>query len=183
MRYKNHRFSEFLSHFVSLKEMVIFMKTLCVYNTRSGISKEIAEFVADKLNAEMLCVTNGKKYNGFFGYIAAAFSGLKKKLPDILPYKTRYPIEEYGRIVIVAPIWCEDVNPVMRSFLLRNKYKFKGEIYCIINHMSDISYSEKIENLCNYTGKEIANYLSLKTNKNDFLKNTEEYLNNNFKNI
>lgn len=144
------------------------MKTICIYHTRSGISKQIAEKIADKTGAEVLQVTDGKSRKGFFGYIAAAVVGLKKTLPPILPCTPACPLENYDKVIIVAPIWCENVSPVMRAFLAQNKNCFQGELYYVINSMSGLSYQTQIDALCELTGKPYTDILQVKTHKNNW---------------
>ncbi len=150
------------------------MKTLCVYCTRSGTSKKIAEKLSNELDAELLFITNGKSYKSVFGYISAAVTGLKSKLPEILPYKSKLPIGEYDRIILVAPIWCEDVCPLAKRFLTENSGKINGKLYYVINHMSDISYEDKILKLDKLSATQNSGFISLKTHKCDFLKDSEK---------
>ncbi len=151
---------------------------LCVYTTRTGISKNIADIVAKRYNAELLEISDGKDYKGIWGYIAAAVAGLKRKLPEILPYTAERSLEDYEKVFIVAPVWCEKINPMIRRFLLDNKGKFGGDIYYIIDHMADLSYEDKIISLDNLTGKKCEEYLSLKSYKCDYEKPLNEFLRN-----
>ena len=144
------------------------MKTICIYHTRSGLSEQIARQIADQLQAEVLTVTDGKSHKGFFGYIGAAVEGLKKKLPEILPCTPSCPLEEYDKVIIVAPIWCENVSPVMRAFLAQNKNRFKGELYYVITSMSGLSYLPKIDALRDLTDKPYSDILQVKTHKNNW---------------
>lgn len=143
------------------------MKTVCIYHTRSGNSEKIARQIARELDAEVLAVTDGKDRKGFFGYIGAAVEGLRKSLPAILPCAPEYPPEEYDRVIVVAPIWCENVSPVMRAFLAQNKGRFRGELYYVITRMSGISYLPRIDALRELTGKDYTDLLQVKTHKHD----------------
>lgn len=144
------------------------MKSICIYHTRSGNSEQIARIIADEIGAELFAVTDGKDRKGFFGYIGAAVVGLKKKLPVLLPNSPACPPEEYDKVVIIAPIWCENISPIMRAFLAHNKNRFHGELYYVITSMSGLSYQSKIDDLCELTGKPYTNVLEVKTHKNDW---------------
>ncbi len=144
------------------------MKTICIYHTRSGLSEQIALQIAREIGAEVLAVTDGKTRKGFFGYIAAAVVGLRKKLPVLLPCTPVCPLEEYDKVVIVAPIWCENVSPVMRAFLAQNKNRFHGELFYVITNMSGLSYQPKVDALSELTGKPYTGLLQIKTHKNDW---------------
>ncbi len=151
------------------------MKSICIFHTRSGISKDIATEISRGINAELLQISDGKSRKGFFGYISAAVSGLKKSLPTLLLCAPSHPLEEYDRVIIVAPVWCENVSPVMRAFLLQNKNRFKGELYYVIGSMSGISYKQKIDELELLTGKAYTGILQLKTHKNDWSGEVAEF--------
>ena len=144
------------------------MKTLCIYHTRTGHSEQIARTLAASLGADLLPISDGKAYRGFFGYIAAAVTGLKKRLPDITPAAPPCPLEEYDKIILVAPIWCENVSPVLRAFLAQNRDRLRGALYYVIGSMSGISYLPRIEALAALAGKPYADLLQVKTHKNDY---------------
>ena len=144
------------------------MKTICIYHTRTGTSEQIAKQIAAKTEADVMQVTDGKSHKGFFGYVAAAVIGLKKELPVILPCNPPCPLEEYDNVVIVAPIWCENVSPVMRAFLAQNKNKLRGSLYYVITSMSGISYKAKIDELRELSGKPYTDIAEIKTHKNEW---------------
>lgn len=144
------------------------MKTLCVCHSRTGITKTIAETVAEETEAELLFISDGEAYEGFFGYIRAAVVGLRKSLPTLAPYCTAQPMESYDRIVVLCPVWCEDVSPVARKFLLENREIISGEVSICLTHMSPIPYTQKIDKLFAAFGKKPKATLSVQTRKYDF---------------
>ena len=152
------------------------MKTLCVYYSRTGTTKEIAQTVAGALHADLLAVTDGVNRAGVSGYIGAAVDGLRKMLPVVRPFRTPRPLERYDRVIVAAPIWCEDVCPVIRAFLTDNRGRFKGELCYIVTHMSALSYAEKITGLVRYAGKEPADWLSVQTKNYDWTQDVADFL-------
>lgn len=152
------------------------MKTLCVYATRTGHSKKIAEEIAEKLGAELLCVTDGKDYRGAWGYLVAAVVGLRKKLPALLPYQTEMPLKEYDRVITVTPIWCENLCPTVRAFLLENREELCGEWIPVVTHMSGLPYDEPARRLSQALGKPFAAFLSLQTKNHNWCPEVEEFL-------
>ena len=144
------------------------MKTLCVYFTRTNLTEKIAAEISRQLDAELLKITDGKDRSGVLGYITAAVLGLKKSFPKLKPYKTEYPLCEYDRIIIAAPVWCEDICPIARAFAFENRQNLKGDIYLVITHMSNISYEKKISAFETLINKKVKSFLSLKTKKHDY---------------
>lgn len=150
------------------------MKTLCVYFTRTGLTKQIAGEIASATGADMLCITDGKDRSGFFGYIAAAVVGLRKNLPDLLAYTPALPMDEYDRVVVAAPIWCENVCPMARKFLQENS--FRGEVAYVITHMSPLPYDKPIAKLANYAGKQPLAVLSVQTKNYDWTQDVRSFV-------
>ncbi|MCQ2445918.1 MAG: hypothetical protein MJ141_03405 [Clostridia bacterium] len=152
------------------------MSSLVVTYSRSGLSRAAAEKIASALHAETLEISDGKAYKGAWGYCVAAVVGLKKKLPKLLPYKTSLPLGDYEKIILVSPVWCENVSPFIRAFLSENKDAMKGQVIPVITHMSGISYLDKVEAMMKDTGKDCPLALSLQTRNHDWVKDTEEFL-------
>lgn len=151
------------------------MKSICIYCTRTGKSKIIAENIASKKDIELLQITDGKDRKGFWGYISTMLQQLRGKNPELLPVKTQFPLAEYEKIIFVFPIWCEDVCILTKSFLSRYGKELNGEVYFIATHMSNIPYSKKIAALDSY-GKKASGYFSVCSKNDSFEKSVEEYV-------
>lgn len=90
------------------------MKIYVIYFTRSNNSKRIAEKIANKLNAELVQITDGHNYKGLFGYIKAGFYSTSNKKVNIVTDKQ---IDQYDEIIIVSPIWAGRLANPIRKFL------------------------------------------------------------------
>lgn len=152
------------------------MRTLCVYCTRSGLTEAIARQTAAALNADLLCISDGHAYRGIGGYFRAAVRGLRKRLPALRPYTLPAPAESYDRIVAAAPIWCENVSPILRAFLRENREKLTGDVHIIVTHMSPLSYADRIKALETVPGKPPVSFLSVQTHKHDYAPEVDAYL-------
>lgn len=153
------------------------MKSLCVYCTRTGITENIAKTVAQGTGAEFVRITDGKSRKGISGYLSICFDVIFKHFPELKPLKTEYPISEYERIIIAAPVWCEDLSFLAKLFLESHKDEFNCDIYIVATHMSGLSYEKKIKVLGKYSGEKKFGYLSLKTKGHDTSFETQEFIN------
>ena len=144
------------------------MKTICIYCTRTGITKKIAEDIAAAVGAELSEITDGKARRGVFGFIGGAVVGLRKKLPELLPLRTERPLEEYDRVIVLAPVWCETLSPIARAFLTEEKSSLKGELDLVITHMSDLTYEEPVRKFTDSVGLAPKHFLSVKTKNHVF---------------
>ena len=158
-----------------MEKGLTFMKSICIYCTRTGKSKIVAENIANKKGVELLQITDGKDRKGFFGYVSAALQQLRGKLPELMPIKTQYPLSEYEKIIFVFPIWCEDVCILTKSFLNHYGKELNGEVYFVATHMSNITYEKKIVALDCY-GKKASGYYSVCSKSDCFEKSVEEYI-------
>ncbi|MCQ2552006.1 MAG: hypothetical protein MJ148_01465 [Clostridia bacterium] len=145
------------------------MNTICIYYSRTKLTEQVAERLAKELDADIMEITDGKPRKGPFGYIGAAIVGLSKHLPHLLPFRSPKPLDEYDKIILLAPIWCEDVCPIMRSFIDDNRGKLSGEVFAVITHMGKLSYDDQIIDLSKYLGKDLRGYASVKTKNNDWV--------------
>ena len=152
------------------------MKTLCVYYSRTGLTKEIAKQISGKTGAELVEIATEEKYEGVIGYLYACIVALSKKMPEILPYKTEHPLEEYEKVIVCAPVWVEDACPAVRAFFANNKDKFKGDLCFVLTHMSNLGYEKKIENLQKLIGKKFSAYCSVQTKNYDWTEDINNFI-------
>ena len=59
------------------------MKTLCLYYTRTNLTKEAMEHLAKLLDADIACYSDGKDRGGALGYVGACVASLKKNFPKV----------------------------------------------------------------------------------------------------
>jgi flavodoxin len=113
------------------------MKTYVVYFTRSNNSKRIAEKIANKLNAELVQITDGHSYKGLFGYIKAGFYSTSNKKVNIVTDKE---INNYDKLIVVSPIWAGKLANPIRTFLedydLKNIHLVTSSIGSVIKDTS-----------------------------------------------
>ena len=149
---------------------------LCIYCSRSGITKSIMESAAAKLGAELCEITDGKSRRGAFGFWGAALSALGKKLPALLPVSTEKPLEDYRTVIVGMPIWSETTCPIAKSFLKNNSASIKGDVYYIVTHMSKVPYDKPISKLSGYLGKPCKGYVSVKTKNHDYRDEIDRFI-------
>ncbi len=85
-----------------------------IYFSRTGTSRRIAEKIAKELSVEPVEVTDNMDWDGTLGYMRAARYAMKNKDVDIQIRGTIGEVDEY---IIVSPMWCGKITPVIRIFL------------------------------------------------------------------
>jgi len=103
------------------------MKILVTYYSRTGITKKVAELIAKTLKAdteEIISVANrlGKEVYGLCGKEA-----FNKTLAEIKPIKK--DVSNYDIVILGTPVWCFRMASPIRTYLEKNKSKFKKVAY------------------------------------------------------
>jgi flavodoxin len=91
------------------------MKTLVVYYSRTGVTREVALLLAGELSADVEEIFVGRDYSGVLGYIIAGREAGLKKTPPIGPSKL--DPADYDLVVIGTPVWAFTMASPVRTYL------------------------------------------------------------------
>ena len=83
------------------------------YFTRTNTSKRVAEKIAEQLNSPIVQVTDGKNWNGLFGYIKAGFYSTFHKSVNVQVHGI---VDDADEIIFVAPLWAGGLAPAALEF-------------------------------------------------------------------
>jgi flavodoxin len=98
-------------------------KILIVYYSRTGVTKKIAEYLKEKLNADIEEVLSVTDRSGLVGYMLCAREATQKKsaqISELLKDPAKYDL-----MVVGGPIWAWNLSSPVRAVLENNKEKFK----------------------------------------------------------
>jgi len=98
-------------------------KILVVYYSRTGITKKLALYLADKLSCDIEEIFSAVDRRGAKGWALSGQEATEKTLTDIKP-TVKNPAD-YDLIIIGTPIWSFNVASPVRTYLSQNKDKFK----------------------------------------------------------
>ena len=151
--------------------------TICIYYSRTGHTEEIAKYVKEKLNSELLCISDGIDRNSTKMYLKSGYESMKGILPKINSFGMQKKLEDYRNVIICSPIWAWNICPIIRSFLNTYGKKIKGKTYFIVTHDSKSKYDKKINKLDEYLSNKHVSHLSIcnstknNTEIDNFIKN------------
>jgi flavodoxin len=97
------------------------LKILIVYYSRTGNTRQIAEKLSKKLNADIEKIKS-VDFSGFWGYLLGIFDIIFRKKPQIEFSKNP---KEYDLVILGSPIWGETFSSPVRHYLTKNKDKIK----------------------------------------------------------
>ena len=150
------------------------MKTLCLYYTRTNLTKAAMEHLAKLLDADIAQYSDGKDRSGVLGYVGACFSSLKKNFPKVT-VEGDVCLSDYDRVIIGMPIWAEVPCILGKALIAQYKDSLPQEVYYVVTHMGSFDYASRIKKLDDLLGRPAAGQISLKTKEHDFLKDVEAF--------
>ena len=150
------------------------MKTLCLYYTRTNLTKEAMEHLAKLLDADIAQYSDGKDRSGALGYVGACFASMKKNFPKVT-IEGNVSLGDYDRVIIGMPIWVEGPCVVGKALIDQYKDSLPKDVYYVVTQMGPSDYSSKIKKLDDLLGRPSAGQISLKTKEHDFLKDAEAF--------
>ncbi|MBN2458884.1 NAD(P)H-dependent oxidoreductase [Candidatus Woesearchaeota archaeon] len=115
-------------------------KKLVVFYSRTGITRKVANAIAQELQAELEELVDKKSRKGIMGWLSGGRDAMKKILTELEPLEK--DLSEYEIIVIGTPIWAGNMAPAARTFLSQNRGKLKKVAFF---HTRGGSGLEKVE--------------------------------------
>ena len=150
------------------------MKTLCLYYTRTNMTKAAMEHLAKLLDADIAEYTDGKDRSGALGYVGACFASMKKNLPKVT-VRSDLSLGDYDRVLIGMPIWVEGPCVMGKALLKQYRDSLPKDVYYVVTQMGGADYTSRIKKLDAVLGRPSAGQVSLKTKEHDFLKDVEKF--------
>ncbi len=99
------------------------MKTLVVYYSRTGSTKNAAEHIAKQLGADLDELIDSKNRMGLWGWLMAGRDALRKYTTTLMDIK-KNPAD-YDLVIIGTPIWAGTITPAIRTYVI----KYAGNPY------------------------------------------------------
>lgn len=90
------------------------MKYNIVYFSRTGVSKMVAETIANGIDNEVIEITDDKNWNGILGFIKGGFYASIDKQVSI---KVDGEIDRTKDYIVISPLWAGGPAPAIRRFL------------------------------------------------------------------
>ncbi|MFX1453593.1 MAG: flavodoxin family protein [Promethearchaeota archaeon] len=124
------------------------MKSLVVFYSRTGTTKKIAELISSNLKSEIEEIIDTTKRTGFIiGFLKSGYAAMKEKL-TIIEEIQKSP-ELYDLIILGTPIWASRMTPAIRTYISKNKSKFKRvAFFCTEGGNKGFKAFESMETFC-----------------------------------
>lgn len=144
------------------------MKTLVIYYSRTGTTQRLAQQIAERLHADLEKIVDTTDRSGAMGYLSGGHDAMQRKMTKIAEI-THRP-ENYDLIILATPVWAWTVTPAMRTFVVKNREKFKKIGLVLTRGNSDVmKIFKEFEEMC---GKKAVSKLTLLTK--EVIQNTSQ---------
>lgn len=123
------------------------MRTLVVYYSRTGHTRQLASEIADRCGADLEEIQEPGSRRGAWGYLRSAWQALRHAAPPIQP-AIRSPAD-YELVVIGTPVWNFGLAPPVRSYARQHAGEFKRvAFFCTEGGSGDRRAFEELSALC-----------------------------------
>ena len=137
------------------------MKTLVVFYSRTGTTKKVAEKIARALKCDKEEIKDTVKRSGPVGYMRSGREAAARKLTELK--KIKKDPAGYDLVVVGTPIWAWNVSSPVRTYLTKNKSRFKKvAFFCTMGGSGAERAFKEMERL---VGKKPSRTLALTTNQ------------------
>lgn len=143
--------------------------TLIVYYSRTGITKKLADFVANKIGVTTEEIKDTVSRTGAVGYLLAGKDATLRRLTKIETPKLNPA--DFDLVIIGTPVWAWTMSTPIRTYLEEYKSQFKEvAFFCTMGGNGDKKAFKEMEEII---GKKPTATLALKTKEvvdNNFAK-------------
>lgn len=142
------------------------MKTLCLYYSRTNLTRVIMKRIAMLTDADLYEYTDGVDRSGIRGYLRSCIDSCRK-FPEVSIIGGEPDWASYDRVIVGMPVWAEAPCVVGKAFLQQFSGKFRGDLHLVVTHMAGADYDKAIHKIYKYCASEPKSYLSVQTKKHD----------------
>ena len=110
------------------------MKTCIAYYSQSGNTKMAAEYLAEKINADLITLRDETKYKGILGFVKGGMNAsLAKKAKLSRAFFDE--IAKFDRIILATPVWAGKTTPAINAIL--SAVDFEGKEVYVLTTQAD----------------------------------------------
>ena len=126
------------------------MKKAIVYYSMSGNTDYVANYVGDKIGADLIRLVPKKEYPkvGVKKFLWGGKSAVMGDTPELEEYN--FNADEYDCVIFGTPVWASNITPPIRTFIKDNKDKLKSKKVAVFTCFMGGGANKAIEKLKKY---------------------------------
>ena len=110
---------------------------LCIYYSRTGITRAAMEEIARELGAELVELRDGVNRSGARGWLRCGMDAMRRTCPQAEKPETKRPLSDYRLVIIGSPVWAGRCSSVARSFLKQYGKELQNAAYVLLRGSED----------------------------------------------
>jgi flavodoxin len=123
------------------------MKSLVAYYSRTGNTKTVAEAVANSLNADVEPISSDTEGKGMGRLVMQALFKVQARIGQTTKDPSLYDV-----VVVGTPVWAHTLSSPVRTYLAKNKSKFKSvAFFCTYGGSGSERALKNMESFCGKT--------------------------------
>ena len=152
------------------------MKTLVVYYTKKGTTRDVAQRIADLLHADIFQIQVQDAKNGFISKLAARIWRALGQRPAIEPYDGS--LTDYERVVLCTPIKHSHIPMPMCTFLTTYGKAINRVAYVFVKRVMSRDYPECITIMDDIIGKTFDSAIFVDASDDNHILSIEKFVDN-----
>ncbi len=104
-------------------------RILVVYYSRTGHTRALAEWLAERLDADVERLLDDVDRSGVRGFLRSARDALRARLVHLHPLG--HDPSRYDAVVVATPVWSLSLSSPVRSFLEMNRDRLRGVAFVV----------------------------------------------------
>ncbi len=136
---------------------------LLVYYSRTGITRNIADRIAETMECDLEEICEKNRLEGPFGYVRAAVQALFDSAPLI--EQAKHDPRKYKLVIVGSPVWMNKISSPIKTYLLKYGEQIKSTSL-FLTHDGN-KHREALKHFSNLTTKHPIAFLSIKTKEID----------------
>lgn len=110
-----------------------------VYFSRTGTSEKVAKKIGEKLNSEVIEITDDMNWKGPVGFVKGGMYATQNKSVNITVHGN---LDNADQLIVVSPVWANHVTPAITAFQKTRDLK--------TIHLVTTSKGSTIDNMSDY---------------------------------
>lgn len=151
------------------------MKTLCLYYSRTNLTRVITRRIAMLTDADVYEYTDGADRSGIKGYIKSCIDSYRA-FPEVHIVGGEPDWDAYDRVIVAMPLWAESPCVIGKAFLQQYSSKFRGKLYLVVTHMAKADYDKAIRKAYQFSAVTPEAHLSIQTKGHDPEKEIQDFV-------
>lgn len=122
-------------------------RVLVVYFSRTGRTRQIAEAIGARLNAEIEPIHESESRSGIRGYLRSAQEAIQHRIVPISA-PTRDP-SDYDLVILGTPVWAHNMCAPLRAYVTAQQHRLRRiAVFCTYGGSGASKVAAQVAELC-----------------------------------